>query len=130
MNEQELLAGLREDSIDGSVYAEVRARTMGRIRREPFSRAALAVAAALILVVGSSVLLRHKQTEVMPVRAGRDVGMVMPTVEPAVVEVPRAAKSARVRPKPQITAAAEPMEIHLMSDDPNIAIIWIAGDTL
>jgi hypothetical protein len=124
MNEQELLASLREEPIDEREYAEVRSRTIGRIRRERFVWFG-AAAAAVLLMIGSSFAVRSKPVpEVAPVAR---VQPATPVVEEKLIAETRPVEPVRVRrPAPPV----EPMTIHLMSDDPDIAIIWLVGDTL
>ena len=128
MDFEETLRGLRDEPLDEAVLADVRASTLGKIRRDrrrPWLWGIAAVAAALLLAAGLS--LRTEPTEVVVVRPAPIpppiVARALPPAAPRLVPVPRAS-----RPSARRALAKEPMKIQMMTDDPDVVIIWLVGE--
>ena len=134
MNEQwdEALRSLREEPLDERMAGEVRAAVLGRIRRERRQRWAwMAVAAAVLaMAAGLSVSRRATEAPAVPERA-RVEETALP-VEPKPPRVVAAIAKKRVEPRrkptPAPRLAKEPMRIHMLTDDPNLVIIWLVGE--
>jgi len=133
MNEQwdEALRSLREEPLDERIAGEVRAAVIGRIRRERRQRWAWMAVAAAVLVMAAGLSVSRRATEAPAVPERASVEETALPVEPKPRVVAAMAKK-RVEPrhtlKPAPRFAKEPMKIHMLTDDPNLVIIWLVGE--
>ena len=142
MNEQwdEALRSLRDEPLDERLADEVRAAVLGRIRRERRQRWAwVAAARGGDMAAGLSVARRATEVPALPERArlegvtpGGQAGD-LPHAEASQPKVPVVAVAKRRvepprRPKPAPRFAKEPMKIHMLTDDPDLVIIWLVGE--
>lgn len=125
-------ASLKElTSVDPAFLSAVRSEVLGkienpRLRRWPLVLAS-AIAAALILTI--PVVPRK------PASSGGGADSLVPGRPPsrtaAIAQATPRAKRIRPRRRPRITpsAPAEPLVVKMLTDDPNIVIIWLVDRT-
>jgi hypothetical protein len=88
-----------------------------------------AVAAAVLVVVGLSVGRRPVELRVAPRQV--EVAAQKPAAVAPKVEVAKAvfrAKPRRGAPPRRPELAKEPMKIQMLTDDPDVVIIWLVGE--
>jgi len=124
-----LLKELGAEAVPTAAYDQVRRRVRGRIERGRAWRWSTAVAAALVLALGLAALVSMRQPgRVAP--APMAARVEQPPIMPPAVPSPPAVKPARrlrstpVRPAPP---QAEQLVIKILTDDPDVVIIWLVG---
>lgn len=124
------LRSLAEETLDGVVYARIRAAVLGELRREqrPAWRVwMLAVAAAVLVGLATLTLWRR----VTPVPAPPKILTLAPVIPdppplPKVVLVERPARR-RAKPVAPRPVETESFVVKLVTNDPDVVIYWIVG---
>lgn len=121
-------ASLREPApVDAAFLSAVRSGVLGKLENRKVSAwplvLAFAIAVALIVAIPST-----------PPKPASGGAAAAPPVRGRPAEVAQAApraKSIRPRRRPRITpsATAEPLVVKMLTDDPNIVIIWLVDRT-
>jgi hypothetical protein len=125
MNEHEIenaLKALGEEEIAEAEYAELRRRVLARVRAG--RRTAWwwsAAAAAVVAVLSANALWRPRPAPHVPPRQEARAPVLIPAMSPPPHRTPARVKRARaVKP-----AAAEPLLVKMLTDDPDIVIYWL-----
>jgi hypothetical protein len=124
------LASLKNDVLDPAVYAAIRQGVLDRIpnQRNWHMAAALALAAALILV--TLAIWRDRRGQVAPLRIQPpSLQVSAPPVPATVPAVARRAKSVLRKPRRAAVnpPAEHPLVVKILTDDPDVVIIWLVG---
>jgi hypothetical protein len=122
------LASLKNDVLDPDVYAAIRQGVLDRIpnQRNWHVAAALALAAALILVTLAIWSEHRSQVAPLPIQppplqvSAPPVPAIVPAVEHRAKSAPRRHRRVDINPSPEY-----PLVVKMLTDDPNVVIIWL-----
>jgi anti-sigma factor RsiW len=126
---QSSLMDLRTEPVDPALLAAVRAGVLSRIerRRRLVWPWAAALAAAMSLAAILLAPARKPDPPPMPVAVARPPA---PAIQPPLRDHPVSRpKVRRPRPRSKPEKPAEPLVVKMLTDDPDVVIIWIVDQT-